>query len=266
MLRVILSKLTSKRGASLSMALMLLLVCTTVAGVALTAATVVAGRQARTKDVDKSYYNVTSAAKLFWDEMRDSHVVVSATRSCATSNGTSQSIDPNSWTCTIDGVDAATVPLSPANASLFQLATCDLLFGTGTGSGGKHTFEAGRKLDATKIAATVDTSGTVPTLNEVSPPDTTYAAFTITPSDDIKERFKTVYVTVSRKYGDTFEFVFSEKDPSNSDSKANYECTIIAGVSLSGGTFTREEGNSKFSSTLDVSWTPLTMSSGGAEE
>ena len=71
---------------------------------------------------------------------------------------------------------------------------------------------------------------------------------------------------MSRKYGDTFEFVFSEKDPSNSDSKANYECTIIAGVSLSGGTFTREEGNSKFSSTLDVSWTPLTMSSGGAEE
>ena len=132
MLRVILSKLTSKRGASLSMALMLLLVCTTVAGVALTAATVVAGRQARTKDVDKSYYNVTSAAKLFWDEMRESHVVVSATRSCATSDGTSQSIDPNSWTCTIDGVDAVTFPLRPANASLFQLATCDLLFGTGT--------------------------------------------------------------------------------------------------------------------------------------
>ena len=58
MLHDVLQKLTSKRGASLSMALMLLLVCTTVAGVALTAATVVAGRQAKTKEMDKSYYNV----------------------------------------------------------------------------------------------------------------------------------------------------------------------------------------------------------------
>ncbi len=163
MLRVLAHKLTSRRGASLSMALMLLLVCTTVAGVALTAATVVAGRQARTKDVDKSYYNVTSAAKLFWNEMKNNSIVVSATRSCAAPTSPTQPIDSNSWTCSIDGIDMTVTPLNTSNASLFQLATCDLLFGTGTGSGGKYTFEGSRTLDATKIAATVDTSGTMPT-------------------------------------------------------------------------------------------------------
>ena len=264
MLRGMSNKLTSKRGASLSMALMLLLVCTTVAGVALTAATVVAGRQARTKDVDKSYYNVTSAAKLFWDEMKNHHIVVNTTRSCATTGGTAQTIDPNSWTCTID--DITTTPLSSSNASLFQLATCDLLFGTGAGPGGTLTFDGGRTLDVTKIAATVDTSGTVPTLREINPPDATYAAFKVTPSNDIKKYFKTVNVTVRRKYGDTFEFVFSEKTPGTTSTNPSYECTITAGVSLGGGTFDSVEGNTKFTSTLSVSWTPLTMSSGGAEE
>ena len=263
MLRVLTHKFTSKRGASLSMALMLLLVCTTVAGVALTAATVVAGRQARTKDVDKSYYNVTSAAKLFWNEMKDHSIVVSTTRSCTAPASPTQPIDSNTWACSIDGIDVIATPLSPSNASLFQLATYDMLFSTEAGVGGTHTFEVGRTLDATKIAATVDTSGTTPTLKEINPPDVTYAAFTVTPSDDIKERFKTVYVTARRKYGDTFEFVFSEKDPSATNSKANYECTITAGVSIGNGAFTREEGNSRLSSTLDVSWTPLTISSGG---
>ena len=266
MLRDVLQKLTSKRGASLSMGLMLLLVCTTVAGVSLTAATVVAGRQARTNDVDKSYYNVTSAAKLFWNEMKDRHIVVNTTRSCATSDGTTQTIDPNSWTCTIDDIDMSATQMNSSNASLFQLATCDLLFGTGTGSGGTLTFDGGRSLSTTNIAATVNTSGAVPTLNEIDPPDATYSAFEVTPSNDIKKYFKPVYVTVKRKYGDTFEFLFSEKAPGTTSSKASYECTITAGVSLGDGAFSKEGGNSRFSSTLSVSWTPLTMSSGGAEE
>ena len=123
-------KMQSQRGASLSMALMLTLVVTTVAAVALTAATAVSGRYSQLEDMDRSYYNVTSAARMFWDEMgggeKGEGVQVEVVRECDYTRAADGSImvDPNSWTLSIDdaltlGEGAESIELSKNNASIF---------------------------------------------------------------------------------------------------------------------------------------------------
>ncbi len=57
-------KLSSQRGASLTFALLLFLVCSVVGSVVLTAGTAAAGRMSKISEMDQRYYSVNSAAKL----------------------------------------------------------------------------------------------------------------------------------------------------------------------------------------------------------
>ena len=267
MLRDVLQKLTSKRGASLSMGLMLLLVCTTVAGVALTAATVVAGRQARTKDVDKSYYNVTSAAKLFWDEMKknDGSVVVEVERICTIgADGTP------SWDCKIGGTNVVASPIDNTNASLFELASYDYLFDYTLTKPNLDKFSTDRKLDNGAEGITwTPGSAASPVINEIDPEnvkDCTYEPFDVTPTGEIAGHFKPVHVTLKRTLANTYEFVFSDKSGSNDTS---YECTLTAAVMIGGGEFTTEkDADGKvtgYKATTKVTWTPLSMEAGRSQ-
>lgn len=61
-------KLNSQSGASIVIALVFFLVCLTVGGVVLTAATASAGRIARIEDEQQAYFAVRSAAELLRDE------------------------------------------------------------------------------------------------------------------------------------------------------------------------------------------------------
>ena len=56
------TKLKSNRGASITFALLLFLVCAVISGVVIVAATAAAGRMSEQSDMDERYYAVTAVA------------------------------------------------------------------------------------------------------------------------------------------------------------------------------------------------------------
>ena len=73
-------KLRSRTGASLSIALLLFLVCLAVASVVLTAGTAASGRLSELREADQRYYSVTSAAELVRDMIGDQTVTFTQTK------------------------------------------------------------------------------------------------------------------------------------------------------------------------------------------
>jgi len=128
----LLHKARSQKGASMMMALLLFLVCMTVASVALTAATAASGRLSDQREADNSYYNVTSAAGLFWDTLSDGvqvKITRSAIQDAANSfSGWKFSVDDD-VNLTVDGDSLSQLNLKPSNATLFQILSVDLLVG-----------------------------------------------------------------------------------------------------------------------------------------
>ncbi|MBR4162248.1 MAG: hypothetical protein IKR11_01925 [Solobacterium sp.] len=80
MRRKLIEKLKSQTGASLSLALLLFLVCAAVGSVVLTAGTGAAGRLSRMAETDQRYYAVTSAAKFFNDLLENDETSVTLER------------------------------------------------------------------------------------------------------------------------------------------------------------------------------------------
>ncbi len=73
-------KVRSNRGASLSMALLLFLVCAILGAVVLTSATSAVGRIAQMAETDQRYYRVTSAAELLADAIENETVTIVRTK------------------------------------------------------------------------------------------------------------------------------------------------------------------------------------------
>ena len=69
-------KLRSRRGASITFALLLFLVCAVVSSVVIVAGTAAAGRMSRLAEMDQRYYAVTSAAELLCNDIADKTAVV----------------------------------------------------------------------------------------------------------------------------------------------------------------------------------------------
>lgn len=88
MLCAVKKKLNSQRGASLSIALLLFLVCLAVSSVVLTAGTAAAGRLSELKEMDQRYYSVTSAAELVRDLVTEAPVEFTQTKTTTTVSGT----------------------------------------------------------------------------------------------------------------------------------------------------------------------------------
>ena len=76
---ILLKKLRSQKGASLSYALLLFLVCAVLCSVILVAATAASGRMAKVAETDQRYYAVTSAAELLRDVFKE-HPTVSVVK------------------------------------------------------------------------------------------------------------------------------------------------------------------------------------------
>ncbi|MCR5825457.1 MAG: hypothetical protein K6G54_02695, partial [Oscillospiraceae bacterium] len=72
-------KLHSRRGASITFALLLFLVCAVVGAVVLTAGTASSGRVSELAEMDRRYYAVTSAAELLAQELNGKGVIVEET-------------------------------------------------------------------------------------------------------------------------------------------------------------------------------------------
>ena len=69
-------KLKSKKGASITFALLIFLVCAVVCSVVLTAATTASGRMAKIAEMDQKYYSVMSAADLIREMIEKDSVTV----------------------------------------------------------------------------------------------------------------------------------------------------------------------------------------------
>lgn len=67
--RIVIKKLHSSKGASLTFALLAFLVCAVISAVLLASASASAGRLSGLAEADQRYYAVTSAAQLFCDEL-----------------------------------------------------------------------------------------------------------------------------------------------------------------------------------------------------
>ena len=78
-MQAIRNKLRSRRGASLTFALLLFLVCAVVGSAVLVAGTAAAGRMSKIAEMDQRYYSVHSAARLLIDMMEKSDVRVEKT-------------------------------------------------------------------------------------------------------------------------------------------------------------------------------------------
>ena len=80
-MKSIVNKLRSRRGASITFALLLFLVCAVVSSVVIVAGTAAAGRMSRLAEMDQRYYAVTSAAELLQNMLsKESVKVVTETR------------------------------------------------------------------------------------------------------------------------------------------------------------------------------------------
>ncbi len=73
-------KLKSQRGASITFALLIFLVCAVVGSVVLGAGTAAAGRISELAKSDQRYYSVTSAARLFEEQFAGTNVTVTRER------------------------------------------------------------------------------------------------------------------------------------------------------------------------------------------
>lgn len=136
----IMKKLRSEKGASISFALLLFLVCAVVGSVILTAATAAAGRVSRLAESDQRYYSVTSAAELFKKEFDGAAATIVET----TTSGVIQTFNyrdeitgttdlPETTRVTVNGEEITS--LSPQiPGTIFDQAAWTLI--TGDGSGG----------------------------------------------------------------------------------------------------------------------------------
>lgn len=111
----ILKKLRSERGASITFALLLFLVCAVVGSVVLAAGTVAAGRIANMARMDQKYFSVASAVQLLEEELDKKTVTIVRTEKSTekTVNGVA-SAPEKEWKTVIDG--GTRIEISPSGS------------------------------------------------------------------------------------------------------------------------------------------------------
>ena len=130
-------RLRSERGASLSVVLLLFLVCMVVSSIVLAAATATSGRQAELAAMDKRYYNVMSAQGLLWDEFNrtsynggtDNRIKIQ--RSCVIKRQPSGSYvmaDDPAWQVSLHGEPLASGLYNPSGYTLLDTLAIDTVF------------------------------------------------------------------------------------------------------------------------------------------
>lgn len=246
-------KARSERGASLSMALLVFLVCSIVASIALSAATAVSGRQSQLEEMERSYYNVTSAARVVWDEMAkgpgsSDDLVVNIERGC---NAQKNGGEWDGWYLVIDSnLGTGVNPIGVENATLFQIASYDLVMNRN----GNLDFGS-RDTDSDTVAASFDLGSSVPKPNPVSQEKATYAPFSFQAKQGSAE-LSAIQVSVSRNDDQTFEFAFRE------EGDLSYVCTLTALVWAEGGTLSPNNATNRLEGVTKVYWKPINMMAG----
>lgn len=131
MKKAVLQKLKSEYGATLSMALMLFMICAVAGAIILAAATVASGRFSQLTESDARYYTVISSAELLAQELAETPVEIAQTRTVKKdSHGNILSAD--TYETTINGVPEPTRAMDAiVDRSFLTARAMYLLFGTG---------------------------------------------------------------------------------------------------------------------------------------
>ena len=280
--------LEDERGASLSMALMVFLVCTVVASMVISAASASAGQLSQQKESQKTYYNLTSAAALVWESLSDisgegvgrGAAEIELTRKCdanySEDTGLWTTYDPNSWTLFIDGVGFPSTGLTADNATVFEIATYDLFFSR-TVPPGTATL---RFTDARTVSSSdIDNTVTWDPPTSIAPQTSflttlgaaTYAPFNIEPTtlpSDSSYNIKTVLVTVKRQA--------STDSTDSTDNSSNKKGTFTFEFREDGGDavytleaeYNVDDGEPEITDTgmqftTTITWTPQAVHAGG---
>lgn len=212
-----------------------MLVCVTVSGITIAAATVVSGRQAQFRETDQSYYNVTSAASVFWDELKGIE-------------NTPVAID---CTCTgtlnLDGSIGNHTNLGTSfnPTTLFEKLSFDLMYGPAS----DDLTDNSRADDYSIPESSIDWDKGIVKPYVIPDDGYKYKSFEVEVGD-----LKTD-VTVTLRKDSSVEFFFEEE-------KSLTTCTVVAlaGVSPQQPT---SSGNQVTLPTA-VMWTPMFMRMGGA--
>ncbi len=137
---MVLKKLQSNIGASMTIALLLFLLCVTIGSVILAAATAVSGRISGLAESDRRYYAVVSAAELFRDMLDKKELTVTRTSeqsiTCTWGEGdTSRQEEPGTIQYGFKVGGAALTNLALSDESLLTKATLDSVLGMDRGAG-----------------------------------------------------------------------------------------------------------------------------------
>lgn len=96
------NKIKSQRGASITFALLLFLVCAIISSIVIVAATAVGGRASQMAELDQRYYAVNSAAELLRDVLEGQTVVVTTgTKTVSTVDQTGTEVTSEGKTTTV---------------------------------------------------------------------------------------------------------------------------------------------------------------------
>ncbi|MBO7675097.1 MAG: hypothetical protein J6S63_08825 [Atopobiaceae bacterium] len=206
-------KICSQRGASLSMALMLFLVCTTVASIVLAAGSAAIGRVSQLKEMEKSYCNVSSAAELIWDELNQGRdgAEVHIVRTCESLDDSLTPGEHTTYTFTVDGEEKP--------STLFQKIACDLVFGTSTTLVSTSYTISDSTIKSSLTNEHGDLEPRLLGLDSVSASKKEYDALTAHSSD---ERLEDVTVKIVREEDGDLVFSFSD------DGFQSFHATITA--------------------------------------
>ena len=248
-------KIRSERGASLSMALMLFLVVTTVAAIVLAAATASSGRLAQLRDMNRSYYSITSAMELVWGELKD-------LRADGSSVSIERAYDPETktWSAKIGDIS---LDATGTKLTLFQAAVFDLMLSS-AGYSSPQSLSSSRSAGSAVIGSTMalpsqlDTDGG---FDDVSPKEIVwekheYEPITISAPAGFEDTFVPVQMTVYRNTDRTFSFVFSQDTPQSP------VFTLVASVGFTDPS--PAPGMMEWGT--NVMWTPMYITEGSHHE
>lgn len=257
-------KVRSQRGASLSMALMLMLVCTTVAAIVLAAGTAAAGRFSQLKSMDRSYYNVTSAAKVFSEMIGDGYTIT-VVRECdkAHKDDDKWTIDGNAkWSLSIDENAIPTTQLVD-NLTLFERLTCDSIFEKVDGYIQQKDLSGSRFVTESQIKSSMYLEAAPPIPLEIEFGKMDYNSFKVSvASTDSTVKFNDVEITIKRNDDDTFSFTFTEEATRDNPSPSVFTSVFTIGIDDKSTPTETPEGGLRWETA--VTWTYLYTIAGGA--
>ena len=203
MLNCLRRKLASRRGASITFALLLFLVCTVIGVIVLVAATAAAGRISKLAEADARYYAVNSAAQLLREEIESQSVVVTRVKTEAyTATTTTYAGTPvirHTWDLTIAPTYSGRITYSPAFPFLEKTATY-CVFDNASPVGSAECWDRDPNSEITSIS---DSSPTTLQTLELELSSDTLSPMTVQVEAKLSRSGK-LLVTVSYTEGETY--------------------------------------------------------------